>query len=187
MRFLLAPHGGGALRALVPQPRLLHDAPAILDGIDLAADLVFERLLKIPEGVEVLDLDLRAECRLAGRAHRHVRVAAQAALFHVAVVHLQPDQEVAEGLEEQGRFAGRAKIGLGHDLDERHAGTVVVEVRMLGAVGEPFVKRLAGILLEMDAGDPDGRALSPAANLDLPSLASGWSYCEIWYPFGRSG
>ena len=101
VRFLLAAHGDGALRALVPQPRLLHDAPAVLDDVDLPRDLVLERLLQVAEGVEVLDLGLRAERRRAGRAHRHVRVAAQAALFHVAVVHAEPDQQVAQVLEEQ--------------------------------------------------------------------------------------
>ena len=84
----------------------------------------------------------------AGRAHRHVGVAAQAALFHVAVVDAEPDEQLAQAAEELGRVGGRSQIGLGDDLDERHAAAVEVDVGLAVGIGEALVQRLARVLFQ---------------------------------------
>ena len=65
VRVFLAAHGARFAAVRIVQPRLLHDAAAVLDQVDLAADFEFDRLLKEAEGVQVLDLAARAELRVA--------------------------------------------------------------------------------------------------------------------------
>ena len=57
--------------------------------------------------------------------------------------------------EELRGVGGRPQVGLGDDLDERHAAAVVVDVGLAIGVGEPFVQRLAGVLFHVDARDAD--------------------------------
>jgi hypothetical protein len=49
-----------------------------------------------------------------------------------------------------GRFGGAAHSGLGHDLEQRRAGTVQVDA---ARAMEVLVQRLAGVFLEMRARD----------------------------------
>ena len=65
--------------------------PPDCDDLDLPFDLVLDRVLEKAERVQVLDLGFRAQRGLASRADGHVRVAPQAALFHVSVVDLKRD------------------------------------------------------------------------------------------------
>ena len=117
--------------------------------------ILIERLLQEAERVEVLDLGLRAERRRARRPHRDVGVAAQAALFHVAVVDAEPDEDLAQAAEERRGVGGRSQVGLGDDLDERHAAAVEVDVGLAIGIGEALVQRLAGVLFHVDARDAD--------------------------------
>ena len=71
-----------------------------------------------------------------------------------------PDEDLAQASEERRRLGGRSEVRLGHDLDERHAGAVEIEVACAVRVGEPFVQRLAGVLFEVDAGDADAPRLA---------------------------
>ena len=87
--------------------------PPLSSTRDLPLDLVLERVLHVAERVEVLDLGLDAEGLRPGAAHRHVGVAAQAALLHVAVVHAERDEDLAQPAEELGRVGGRAQVRLG--------------------------------------------------------------------------
>jgi len=100
-----------------------------------------------------------AQRGLSDRPDRDIGVAPQAALFHVPVVHAQPNERVAQVLEERRGVARRAQVRLGDDLDERNAGAIVVDVRPLGGIGEPFVQRLAGVLFHVHARDADACAL----------------------------
>ena len=124
-------------------------------SVGLPRDLELERALHVAERVEVLDLCLHAERLGPGRPHRHVGVAAKAALFHVAVVDADGDEDRAQAAEEVAGVGGGAQVRLGHDLDERHAAAVEVEIGVAIGVGEAVVQRLAGILFEVDAGDAD--------------------------------
>ena len=77
-------------------------------------------------------------------------------------------------LDVRPRVLGGADVGTAHDLDERHAGPVVVDERVLGAVDAPAaaeVRRLAGVLFHVGALDADARAvgqLEPAVDVDRP-------------------
>ena len=72
------------------------------------------------------------------------------------------------------------------DLDERHAGAVVVDERVLGALDAAGraadVGELAGVLLHVRALDRhrERRVPSASSTSTEPSNAIGSSYCEIW-------
>ena len=171
VRFFLAAHRVGAALGGIEQARFLHDAAAVLDDIDLTLDLVLEGFLQVAERVDVLHFRLGAERRFPDAANRHVRVAAQAPLLHVAVVHAQPDDNLPELLEERRRFLGGAHVRLAHNLDERHAGAVVVEIRPPIGIGKALVERLAGILFHVDAREADvlgGRGAAEARRFGSP-------------------
>ncbi len=95
---------------------------------DLPLDLELQRLLKEAKRVHVLHFGLGTQRSVRAGPHRDVGVAAQTALFHVAVVHAERHDRLADALEAFSRVGGRSKIGLGHDFDEGHAGTVEVEI-----------------------------------------------------------
>ncbi len=155
MRFLLVAHGRGASTGRIEEPGLLHDAIAMRHDVDLPFYLVLERLLQKPERVQILHLRFRPERRRAGGPHRYVRVAAEAALFHVAVVDAEPYENRPKTGEEPGGIGRRAQIRLGDDLDERHAAAVVVDVRLAPRVRKSLVQGLAGIFLHVHARDAD--------------------------------
>ena len=106
------------------------------------------------EAIHVLDLDLGAELGGACLPDRDVGVAAEAALLQVAVVDADPDQHLAEPLHVLAGLVGGAHVGLGDDLHQRHPGAVEVDQRLARGVDVAAVGQLAGVLLEVDAGDP---------------------------------
>src|SRR6185503_14275949 len=149
-------HRARLAAARVEQARLLLDRAALLDDLDLAPRLVLDRLTDEPDRVDVLDLAARAE-RLAGTAHRDVDVGAQRALLHVAVAGAEIAQDRAQlGQEGLGLFGG-AQVRLRHDLHQRHAGAVEIDI---GEIRMAVVQALARILLEMQALDADIDALA---------------------------
>ncbi len=155
VRLFLPPHRPGAAGVGVPQAGFLIDRAAGGDDLGLPGDLVLDGALHVPEGVEVLDFDLDAERGRPGRPHRDVGVAAQAALFHVAVVDADGHEDGAQAREELRGIGRRPQVRLGDDLDERHAAAVEVEMGPAIGVREAVVQRLAGVLLHVHAGDAD--------------------------------
>ncbi len=164
---LLGAHGVGAAFAGVPEARLLDDAAAGLDDLDLALDLVLEGGADEAEGVDVFDLDLGAELLLAAGTDGDVGVAAERAFFHVAVGDAGVEEDLLEAGEVLVGLVGGADVGLGDDLDQRRAAAVEVDVGARGGVGEAVVEALAGVLFHVQAGDADA--------LVLPFGASGTS------------
>ena len=104
------------------------------------------------ERVDVLDLGTGAELGLADRAHRDVAVAAQRAFGHVAVADVEVAHQGVHGFDVGHCFLGGTDIRLGDDFQQRRAGTV--EVDAAHAV-EVFVQALAGVFLQVRAGDAD--------------------------------
>ncbi len=157
VRLLLAPHRTRDAGRGVEGARLLHHLLARLDAADLTLDLVVDRLGEVAERVEVLDLDLGAQLLSSGRTHRHVGVAAQAALFHVAVAGAGVEQHPMEGLQVVLRLGRRPQIGRRHDLDQRDAAAVEVDQALSRqrAAARRFVQQLAGVLLEVQAMEGD--------------------------------
>jgi hypothetical protein len=155
VRFLFRAHQGRAVRSGIEQTRFLDDRRPVLPRRDVALDLEFDGTLHVAERVEVLELGLDPERRRPGRSHRHVRVAPQASLFHVAVVHAQGHEHLAHAAEGLGRVRRGPEVRLGDDLDERHAAAVEVQVGPPRRIGAGVVQRLAGVLFHVHAGDPD--------------------------------
>ena len=88
------------------------------------------RLLQEPQRVEVFDLGLGAQLRLARAAHRYVRVAAQIAFLHVAVAHADVLQRAAQEVDVVVGLPARTEIRLADDLEQRRAGAVEVDIRL---------------------------------------------------------
>ena len=150
IRFLLGPHQRRPAGGRIPEPRFLHERRALPSGGDVALDFVLNRALDVTEGIEVLELSLDAERRCAGGPDRHVGVAAQTAFFHVAVVDPDGDQDLADAAERFGGVGRRPQIRLGHDLDQRHAAPVEVQVGPPRGIWQSVMQRLSGVLLHVD-------------------------------------
>ena len=75
------------------------------------------------------DFGFGAELLLASRPHAHIGIAAQRALFHVAVGDAGVEQDFLESREVFEGFVGGADVGLADDLDQRRAAAVQVEIR----------------------------------------------------------
>ena len=150
-------HHDGALGRRIPMTRLLVDDAALLEHLGLAADLVGQAVVEVLEAVHVLELGLGAELGRATAAQAHVAIAAQAALLHRAIGDPDGQVDLAQLLHEQARLLGRAQIRLGHQLDKRRAGAVVVDEAVRGAgdaaLAAADVHHLAGVLLHVDARD----------------------------------
>ncbi len=132
VRFFLRSHGIRAARGLIPEARLLRNAPAALEDVDVTLDFVLQRLLQKAEGIEVFYFDLGAEFAGAARAHADVGVAAQRAFFHVAVADAGVQQDLAQRGQIRVSLFGRAHIRLGHDFAQRRAAAVVIDVGLRG-------------------------------------------------------
>ena len=145
---------------------------AILQNLDLAARLVFDRLADEADRVDVLDLAARTE-RRARLAHRHVHVGAQVSLFHVAVAGAEIAHDSAQLGDIGLGVLGRAQIRFRHDLHERDAGAVEVDE---GHAGMPVVQRFSGVLFEMQPLDPDGHGLAVGQIDDDLALAHEWRF-----------
>ena len=128
VRFLLRPHHRRPVRRGIEQPRFLDERRAVPPRLHVAFDLEFDGALHVAERIEVLQLGLHAERRLPHGTDGHVRVAPQAPLFHVSVVHAQGHEYLAHAAEGLGRVRRRPQVRFGDDLDEGHATAVEVEV-----------------------------------------------------------
>src|SRR5690606_36338773 len=130
--------------------------------------LVLDGAPQAAQRVDVLDLAARAELGVAAASHRDVAVDAHRAFFHLAVGGADGDEDRPELRDVGASLVDGAQVGLADDLEQRHAGAVVVDERVGGVVDPTAaadVRRLAGVLLEvgpLDAGDLAVRQLEPA-------------------------
>jgi len=149
---LLRAHGPGGSGLRVPEQGLLSDRIPLFRGGNLTCNFVVERLLDVPHRVHVFELRPRPERLPSARANTDVCVAAERALFHVAVTDAEVPHQLAQPLEEEIRLARRAQIGLRHHLEEGNPAAIEVEP---GRILVGVVHGLACILLHVDAGQPD--------------------------------
>ena len=138
-------------------------------SVGLAHDLRRRRVPHSGDRVQVLDLGARAERRAPRGLERHVRVAAQAPLFHVAVGDAEPAHEAAQRGEVGERVIGRRERRFGNHLGERNATAVEVEARLLAVAGLLGVRRLAGVLLEVDARERHGARVRGRPDVEEPA------------------
>ena len=146
----LAAHGSRLAGIRVEQHRGLLDRVAVFDLCNLPADLVVDRLLHELEAVEVLDLAAGPEFG-ARPAHRHVGVATETALLHVAVANADPGDESVQFLGVGHRLGRGAHVGLGDDLQQRRSGSVEVDA---GLAHKALVQRLASVFFEVGTHQP---------------------------------
>ena len=139
---------------------MAHPPPRFEDG-RLAIPLVFERALKKAEGVEILHLDRGAQPVATGGPQREVGIAAQVALLHVPDRGAHFHEDFAQPCKELGGFARRPEVRARDDLDEGHAAAVEIEPGPIAGISDPFVQRLAGVLLEVHAGDSNPPSAVP--------------------------
>ncbi len=101
------------------------------------------------------------------RSHRHVGVAAQAALLHVPVVHAERDEHLAQHAKGIGRVAGRPQVGFGHDLNQWRTAAIEIEVGLPFGIRKALVQRFPGVFLHVHARD--AHALGRAGRRELES------------------
>jgi len=70
----------------------------------------------------------------------------------------------------------QSAVGLGHDLHQRHAGTVEIDQGVLGGL---VVYRLAGVLLQMQPLDTDANGFAVDVTSTSPAPTIGRLYWEI--------
>ena len=159
LRVFLAAHGACLVFVRIVQPCFLHHVAPVLDRFDLATDFELDRLMHEAKAVQVFYFASRAETGIAGRTHRHVGIAAEAPLLHVAVTDADPHDERMERLGVGNRFFRTSQVGLGDDLQQGRAGAVQVDAghvaRMRTVRFKSLVQRLAGILFQMRASQCD--------------------------------
>ena len=55
-----------------------------------------------------------------------IAVTTQLALFHIAIGHTRLGEHRHEGTQERFGFGGGTEVGLGDNLEQRHASAVIV-------------------------------------------------------------
>ena len=148
----------------------LHRA-AGFEQVDLPTDLVTKRLLQEAKGVQVLDLRALAE-RRAGPPHGNVGVASQRTFLQVAVRDPEMAHQRVQSAKVGRRLRGRAQFRFADNLQERHSGAVEVDARVAGVV---LVQRLAGVLLQVGAGERDAARAVRAVDFQLAAAHDGLS------------
>ena len=148
----------------MPVAGLLQHLLATLQNSGVAANLVPHRTLYRAQGVHVLRLRADTEFLSSLRHERHVRVASHVTAFHASVRNAQAFHNVTDrrniGACQLGGALARAHNRAGHNLDQRHTGTVVVHQRERRAldtpVGTAHVGELTGVFLHVGALNLDG-------------------------------
>ena len=128
----------------------------------MAAGLVLDRSTERPHGVDVLEFAAGAQLVGADRPHRHVGVDPHRALFHLGVADIDGEEDVSQLRDVRLGVLDRADVGAAHDLDERHAGAVVVDQRVRGVVDAATatdVGGLPGVLFDVSSLDADHGAI----------------------------
>ena len=187
VRLLFRAHAVGLAFVRVVEASFLRDLAAGFDNADLPLDFILQGLADEAERVDVLYFGLGAKFFLAARAHADVGIAAQRAFFHVAIADAGVEDDFFQARQVFVGFVGRAHIGFADNFNQRHSGAVQIDGGVSRRVGEAFVQAFARVLFEMQAGDADLLVPPPVSISMKPCSASGLSYCEIWYPLGRSG
>ena len=151
VRVFLGPKRPGHALVGIEQPRFLGDRSAALDQLDLALRLMLDDGHDEADAVDVLGLGPGAELA-AGLAHADVDVGAHRALLHIAVARADIAQNRSQLPQISACFGWRTHVGPRHDLHQRDARAVEVDVAHRRVL---VVHQLARVLLDMDALDAD--------------------------------
>src|SRR5262249_44839115 len=153
----------------VPAACLLNDAPARPEDLLLPRDLPCQGFLNESKGVDVLELDPRAEDRRPYFSNRDVGVTTERPFLEIAIVHPEKQELVATRAEVPRGPRWRAQVGLPDDFDERCACAVQID----DGSSPQIVEVLPRILFHMDAREPCafGDRLLSLADLELDKSA----------------
>src|SRR5262249_38526456 len=147
----------------IKSPRLRRHPATLPEVADLAPRLGLNRLADEADRIDVLDLTTGSEPLFASPPHRYIHVGAQVALLHVAVAGAEVAQNRAQLRQERLRLPGRAQVGPGHALHQRHASSIEINVGLLGVL---VVEGFARVLLQVQALDADTHGLPVHVHLD---------------------
>src|ERR1043165_2626253 len=152
MTALLRARGTYVRCARVPEHGLLLDRSPIRKNGGLTRELGVERSGDERERIEVLDLGLGTELRVAATARADVGVDAKTSLLHAQVAHVHVLEDLLERREIRRRLGGRSPFRFAHDLDERNAGPIEVH---RGYTDVAVMNGLARVLLHVQTRDAD--------------------------------
>ena len=151
---------------------LLADRLARLEHADLALRLVLDGPADRADRVDVLDLAAGTELG-AGKPHADVGVDAHGALLHLRVGGTDGDEDRPQLTHVGLGLLRGADVGTADDLDQRHAGPVEVDQRVVAAMDAATaaadVRRLAGVLFQVGSLDTDADAagqVEPSVDAD---------------------
>ena len=120
MGFFFGAHAVGFTFIRVVKSRLLHDLFAGFDKFNLTLNLILQRVADKAEGVHILHFGFSAEFLLPSWTDTYVGIAAQRALFHIAIAHIGVEDDFLEPAQVLVGFVWRAHIRLADNLDQRH-------------------------------------------------------------------
>ena len=146
---LLAAHGEGFAGLFVKPAGLLDNLLPPFQRLYLPLILVLDSLLDELEGVEVLHLGAGAE-GFPRLMHRQVDVAPEGTFLHPAVGNPCEKHHGPKLLQVGHGLLRRADVRLRHNLDERHAAPVAVQITAVLVMDQ-----LTGVLLNVNPGDAD--------------------------------
>ena len=145
---------------------------AILQHFLLTLNLVLQSFLNSLEGVDVLHLGTGTQHIGAFRADGNIQVSTEIALLHLAVGNINVLQNGLDLFHVQAGFLRGRHIRLGNNLNQRHAGTIVIHVGSLGILdGIAGMHQLACILLHVNTGDADALLALGSLNIHIAMLA----------------
>ena len=122
----LAAHALSELFGFIPKAGFLPHRLTGFVGLDLALNLVINRLLNSRKGVHILNFYLGAEGGIRAAPHGDIHIAAQGTLLHIAVTHAQITHNPANLRGVFRRLAAGAQIRLANNLSQSYSGAVVV-------------------------------------------------------------
>src|SRR3990172_11989244 len=100
----------------------------------------------MPEGVHVLHFGSRSERLLTFGPDRDIGIAPEASLFHIPGADLQILKDGSKPSQIIARFLGGPDIGLAHDLKQRNACSIEVDVTERSGLRSLSVLQLPCIL-----------------------------------------
>ncbi len=166
MRLLFAPHNRCLAAIDIPEARLLLNLAALVQHFRLPLDLVLDRILHELEGVDILQLDLRAEFLLPQGTQGEVRLAAETAFVHIAVADFEIHENIPEALQIGHHFVGGTHVRFGHNFQQRRSGPIQIHP---AAARSGLVHVLSGVFFQVRPPDPHALPAVAGGNLD-PSL-----------------
>ena len=126
---------GSALRALIPVTGFLQHFPTISEQGCLATDFVDQRALDTTEGVHILRLRTSSQWSIRRFTQGHVHISANITLFKLALRNAQCACNIADLADIRASnfcsLGTRTRHWFGHDFDQRHACTVVINQRVV--------------------------------------------------------